>query len=221
MGFNDQCGIYIDTSLSNSLNRNSISKNGGKGIETINGGNKDIVPPLILSASPSIVTGTSSPGCIIEIFSDDEDEGRYFLGSTTADSSGNFALTITEPIPLSHVTATCTDAEGNTSEFSAPFIVTNVKFVKNEIPTEFGLHQNFPNPFNPITNISWQSPVSGRHTLKVYDILGKEVAALVNDEKEAGYHSIDFDASNLTSGVYFCRLTIKEFHSTIRMILIR
>ncbi len=75
-----------------------------------------------------------------------------------------------------------------------------------EIPGAFELEQNYPNPFNPSTKISWQSPVGGWQTLKVYDILGTEVATLVNEYKPAGSYDLEFNASNLQSGVYFYRI---------------
>jgi hypothetical protein len=85
----------------------------------------------------------------------------------------------------------------------------------------FELMQNYPNPFNPTTKISWQSPVSSWQTLKVYDVLGNEVATLVNEEKEAGYHSIDFNASELPSGVYFYQLKAGSFMETKKMMLLK
>lgn len=89
------------------------------------------------------------------------------------------------------------------------------------IPTEFVLEQNFPNPFNPSTKISWQSPLSGYQTLKVYDVLGKEVATLVDENKSAGSYEVEFDASNLSSGLYLCKLQAGDFVSTKKMILIK
>jgi photosystem II stability/assembly factor-like uncharacterized protein len=91
----------------------------------------------------------------------------------------------------------------------------------DEVPTEFLLSQNYPNPFNPSTKISWQSPVSSRQVLKVYDVLGNEIAALVDEEKEAGYHSIDFSASELPSGVYFYQLKAGDFIQTKKMLLLK
>ena len=90
-----------------------------------------------------------------------------------------------------------------------------------DIPRQFVLQQNYPNPFNPTTKISWQTPVRDLQTLKVYDVLGREVRILVNEEKEAGYHSIDFHANDLPSGVYFYQLNTGEFTATRKMILVK
>jgi len=73
-------------------------------------------------------------------------------------------------------------------------------------PLEFKLGQNYPNPFNPSTNISFTLPESGNVVLKVYNSIGQEVATLINNHLEAGFHSIDFNADNLASGVYVYRL---------------
>jgi len=73
-------------------------------------------------------------------------------------------------------------------------------------PTVFALDQNFPNPFNPSTTIQYQLPVESRVSLKLYDMLGREVATLVNEERPSGYHEVRWIASNAASGVYFYRL---------------
>lgn len=88
-------------------------------------------------------------------------------------------------------------------------------------PDQFILNQNYPNPFNPSTLISWQSPVGSHTTLKVYDVLGNEVATLVNEEKSAGTYEIVFDATNLSSGIYFYKLQAGDFNATKKMILLR
>ena len=89
----------------------------------------------------------------------------------------------------------------------------------NVIPEEFLLEQNYPNPFNPSTIISWQSPVSSRQVLKVFDVLGSEVATLVDEYREAGRYEIKFDAASLTSGIYFYNIQAGSFRTTKKMIL--
>jgi hypothetical protein len=100
-------------------------------------------------------------------------------------------------------------------------ITTGIADEKNLIPVIFDLHQNYPNPFNPSTVISWQLPVSSRVSLKVYDVLGKEVATLVNENKEAGYYETRFDGSALASGLYIYRLSAGNFVSTKKMLMIK
>ncbi len=85
----------------------------------------------------------------------------------------------------------------------------------------FELFQNYPNPFNPSTVISWQTPVGSLQTLKVYDVLGNEVSTLVNEYREAGSHSLEFNAGNLPSGVYFIKLTASEYSKTIKALLLK
>jgi len=94
----------------------------------------------------------------------------------------------------------------------------------NNIPEEFSLRQNYPNPFNPSTEIKYQIPTAGLVSIKVFDILGREVETLVNDTKEAGYYSTKFDGSKFASGVYFARLIVKTTNSkpvvkTIKMLM--
>jgi hypothetical protein len=88
-------------------------------------------------------------------------------------------------------------------------------------PTEFALAQNSPNPFNPTTTISYQLPVAGKARLSVYDMLGREVAVLVDEEKEAGSHKAIFDASGLASGAYIYRIEAGSFVQAKRMLLVR
>ena len=88
-------------------------------------------------------------------------------------------------------------------------------------PGEFVLEQNYPNPFNPNTVISYRLPVNSNVTLKVYDILGNEVVILVNEEKQPGVYEVEFDASNLSSGIYFYQLKADGFVQTRKMILLR
>jgi hypothetical protein len=89
------------------------------------------------------------------------------------------------------------------------------------VPVKFSLEQNFPNPFNPATTINYQLPKSGYVTLKVYNVLGREVATLVNKQKTQGRYSVSFDASGLTSGVYFYQIKAGDFIQTKKMVLLR
>ena len=91
---------------------------------------------------------------------------------------------------------------------------------EKEIPLEYSLSQNYPNPFNPSTLIRYQIPTSGNVTLKVYDVLGKEVASLVNEYKPAGRYEVTFDAQNLTSGVYFYRLQAGGFFKESKKMIV-
>ncbi|MBK9332152.1 MAG: T9SS type A sorting domain-containing protein [Ignavibacteria bacterium] len=97
--------------------------------------------------------------------------------------------------------------------------------LSNEItiasPDEYSLNQNYPNPFNPSTKISFQIPTDGVVTLKIFDISGKEVMELVNGNLNAGFHTINFNATGLTSGVYFYKLTAGNFTKVMKMSLIK
>jgi hypothetical protein len=89
------------------------------------------------------------------------------------------------------------------------------------LPTEFRLEQNYPNPFNPSTHIRFSVRGSGFVSLKVYDLLGREVRTLVSENLQPGSYEVTFDASGLASGIYYYRLTAGEFTQSKRMMLLR
>lgn len=91
----------------------------------------------------------------------------------------------------------------------------------NETPTAFDLSQNYPNPFNPTTNIKFAVPVSGMVKLVVYDVTGREAGILLSEQMNAGTYSVNFDASQLSSGIYFYTLTAGDFTQTKKMMLIK
>jgi len=100
----------------------------------------------------------------------------------------------------------------------------NIMFVNkisSELPVKYQLFQNYPNPFNPVTTICFQCPVSGNVSLKIFDILGKEVATLVNESLQPGTYEVKFDGSGLSSGVYFYRMQTKDYIETKLMILVK
>ncbi|MBK8984227.1 MAG: T9SS type A sorting domain-containing protein [Ignavibacteria bacterium] len=107
-------------------------------------------------------------------------------------------------------------------------IVSGISGEENSFsPTQFTLYQNYPNPFNPITVIRFQLPMTGKVTLKVYDIAGTEIATLVDEERTAGNYEVSFNGSSLSSGTYFYRLsagnpsTDQGFVETRKMILLK
>jgi parallel beta-helix repeat protein len=121
IAFNTEAGVQVDgaATTGNTIRGNSIHSNSGKGIENINGGNSEVEPPTITGFAS--VEGTAWPSSAIDVYSDDEDEGRVYEGSTTADGDGNWSFPGTPEGP--NITATATDSDGNTSEFSAPMAV--------------------------------------------------------------------------------------------------
>lgn len=107
-----------------------------------------------------------------------------------------------------------------TAERSICGTVTGINS-NNEIPSEFSLRQNYPNPFNPSTKIEFSLPEDGKVSLRVYDLAGKEVSVVVNSFKLKGNYSIDFDASDLSGGVYFYELKAGSYSETKKMVLIK
>ncbi|MFA6598842.1 MAG: choice-of-anchor J domain-containing protein, partial [Ignavibacteriaceae bacterium] len=97
----------------------------------------------------------------------------------------------------------------------------DVKDNSAEIPTEYVLTQNYPNPFNPTTKISYSIPSNSNVTIKIFDALGRIVATLVNEEKTAGKYTVEFNGSNLSSGVYFYRLKAENFVDTKKLMLLK
>ncbi|MCF6270668.1 MAG: exo-alpha-sialidase [Melioribacteraceae bacterium] len=191
-----------------------------------------INPSLMYSGNPVTQNGwiNSSP-----------DDQRQF-GST-----GPFDLVKGKPIEIivAYIVGRGTDALNSITEARRitndviGFYNTNFSYVPvgvngnkgSQLPTEYSLSQNYPNPFNPSTTIKYtipsvQTPLlggvgGGLVTLKVYDILGREVATLVNKQQKAGNYEVSFDASNLTSGVYFYRLHAGSFVESKKMILLK
>ena len=140
-------------------------------------------------------------------------------------------------LPINNVELTKGKHTFSLNFYFGGFNVNYVKFdlvatdIKNEVstPLDFSLMQNYPNPFNPVTVISWQLAAGSHVTLKVFDVIGNEVATLVNEEQAAGNYSINFDATNhqqqptnnLPSGVYFYQLRAGSFVEIKKMVLLR
>ena len=99
-----------------------------------------------------------------------------------------------------------------------PFGIQNLN---TGVPQVYQLHQNYPNPFNPVTKIKFDIPKFSNVKVKIYDVIGNEVAQLFNGELEAGYYEADFNASNYASGVYFYRIDAGDYSSVKRMVLVK
>ncbi len=106
-------------------------------------------------------------------------------------------------------------------DFDGQFEYSPVVEVNVSLPTKFALMQNYPNPFNPTTNIAYELPTTAKVVLKVYDVLGREVVTLINQEQAAGRYVQPFNASALSSGMYFYRLQAGNFVETKKMMLVK
>jgi hypothetical protein len=131
----------------------------------------------------------------IEDIEETADGGFAAVGSTYSFGAGNFP----------NIYFVKTDQNG---------LITDIEKENNSLPTSYELYQNYPNPFNPSTKISWQSPVSSHQTLKVFDVLGREVTTLVDEYKPAGNYDVEFNTSTIkhqpSSGVYFYQLKVVD-----------
>jgi hypothetical protein len=99
--------------------------------------------------------------------------------------------------------------------------VTSMENINSQKVSDYDLSQNYPNPFNPTTQIKFSVPRESQVTLKVYDILGNEIATLVNEKRPQGYYEVEFSAAGLSSGVYLYRLQAGSFIQTKKMILLK
>jgi hypothetical protein len=99
--------------------------------------------------------------------------------------------------------------------------LTSAEELKNEYPKKYELAQNYPNPFNPTTVIGWQLAVGNEVELSIYNILGQKVTTLVSGKMAAGYHEIEFNGRNLSSGVYLYRIEVGEWSDVRKMLLVR
>lgn len=142
-----------------------------------------------------------------------DDDNYYFVKNALLDSNNNFYVFGYKAPDGYHRTMILLKYKHDP--------ITGIEEEPEELSKEFALYQNYPNPFNPTTKIKYQVAEAGVGTLKIYDVLGREVETLVNGELFPGDGEVTFDASGLPSGIYFYRLTSGDFSSTKKMLLLR
>lgn len=150
------------------------------------------------------------------IANDDWQKIGFVPGSGNSNSANHYSF-IDEDIPNASVLYYRLKQIDNDGSYE----YSNEVLVDNYVPSNFALHQNFPNPFNPSTKIKFVIPKSSFVNLKVYNVLGKEIAALVNEERPAGSYEVEFNATTLPSGVYFYQLRVGSFVETKMMLLLK
>lgn len=144
---------------------------------------------------------------------------RQILTITSIDTTSFTDNTAVNGVSYTYA-VTSFDKVDNESKFAATVSITVTGFAdENAIPQEFALSQNFPNPFNPLTTLSFTLSQQHHTTLKVYDMLGREIATVVDDMLDAGTHRFNFNGSNLASGVYLYRIVSGSFNETKKMVL--
>ena len=160
-------------------------------------------------------------------------EDGYRVVAVDADPDANLALALGFPkqvydniVPISEMKNFVADRTASSVGSFGKMFKLNPKVDDiPENPILFQLSQNYPNPFNPSTKISWQSPVGSWQTLKVYDVLGREVVTLVDEYRNAGSYEVEFQSSvgslQLASGIYYYQLKAGDFIQSKKMILMK
>ena len=180
--------------FSSSVNRNKITLNWSTKTETNNSG-FDIERKSVTSSDWTKAANIAGNGTTTETksytFSETINTGKYNYRLKQIDFNGNFEY----------------------------FNLANE--VNIGAPEKFSLSQNYPNPFNPTTKIDFDLPKDGKVSIVIFDITGREIANLVNEVKTAGYYTLQFNASNLASGMYFYKITAGSFTAVKKMVLIK
>lgn len=158
-------------------------------------------------------------------------EAQYALdhgvfGNGSAAAQGSFQLTGTAGQPAIGVTGNISNTNLAGFWYQSGDIVTGIEHIPNALPTEYRLEQNYPNPFNPSTTIRFALPAFGtrsreRVQLKIFDVLGRLVATVLDEELPPGEHKVILDAGKLPSGVYFYRLQTETFSRTRKLLVMR
>lgn len=237
IAFNDHHGVFVAgaATAQNTIRGNVIRNNDSSGVVVVEDAQEGIAPPVILSAAESgYVEGqTATVSGLVDIYRAEPDiDGRgepaEFLGTAPL-SAGAFVVQVTGLAAGDTITAMVTDTAGNSSACASNVVVSTATAIGDdqpEVPLTFTLSPNFPNPFNPSTEISFSLPVRSHIDLRIYNALGQHVATLVEETRPAGEYSVRWDGrssngSMVASGIYFYRLHSELGTFSRKMLLLR
>lgn len=238
----DTAGVYHLGLLSNEVPFSNLSVGIGDSYDTttvsayhqftvVNSGNA-LTQNFTLFKVNSTISGRvtvegSSPGSPISVFGYTADSANV---QTSTDANGYYVLHVTDQVynyniylgnfPSGYVFPNPVAHPGDTN-VNINLTLTDVKLVDSGIPKTFALSQNYPNPFNPSTKIEYEIPKTSFVHLTVYNVIGQQVAELVNNEQSPGKYSVTFNGANVSSGIYFYRLQTGSFVKTNKMILLK
>lgn len=192
---------------------------------------EDIVRNFIMFRTNSTISGRvtfngSAPGFTLPIWAANTDSGT---AATYTDNDGNFIFYVSDRISEYFINLNVPDgfeydivtAHAGESNVVVNLTITDVPNVNLNVPNEYSLGQNYPNPFNPKTTISYAIPQTGLVQIKIFNIIGREIITLVNEQKQAGRYNVEFNADELPSGVYLYRLQSGDFVRTEKMVLLK
>jgi Secretion system C-terminal sorting domain/Abnormal spindle-like microcephaly-assoc'd, ASPM-SPD-2-Hydin/PQQ-like domain len=204
----------IDTKTHNTLWQYSPGASYIRGVDMlsdVNGdGKKDVVVAMQTPGNVIVLNGATGTAMF-----------TYSFGSTVSFRADRVcALNSLDGNSTTEFIAGCRD--GRLICFSGgQNVPIGINVISTEVPNKFELSQNYPNPFNPVTNIRFAVPNNEFVSIKVYDVLGKEVSTLLNENKQTGTYEVSFNASSLSSGVYFYKMTAGKFSSIKRMVVLK
>jgi hypothetical protein len=233
-GTGSTSGCYYQAVAFTSTTNGMVGSSGGDIKKTTDGGVtfSTVTPPSVLSSSYSIITMNSIKGTPGIIRMSASGDSTYLfkttnLGTTwireNIPSQASVSTELVQHIQflnenLGFAALGGTNGVGGLLKYVGS---TGINNNTGSIPSEYKLEQNFPNPFNPSTTIRFSLPKSGFVTLKIYDVLGKEIETLVSENMNAGVQEISYDASKLNSGIYFYRINANGFSDARKMMLVK
>jgi len=208
-----RAGIYVGHSSGNNISNNKVYNNLYGGIGLVSGSNNNIISDNIVDNNGSGGTGGIYvwQSNEVEIYNNQGLRGNNPYGIYVAGSQYIYL----DNNDVFGTKASCHVTTSIHVYYKQKTVVKDVSVV----PLDYSLEQNFPNPFNPVTVINYSLQTSGHVQLAVYDIHGRQIAVLIDNQQNIGNHSAEFHANNLPSGIYFYHLKTKEFFKVKKMVL--